>query len=422
MESIEQTFFRRFRPDFPKLLAFGFQQTGADYRYRASFCNGDFYAELTVSPDGTVHGKVFDADTDYEYLPIRNRFQTGSFVGHVREAYEELLQQIADAAFTPVPFSFDQSNRIASRIRLAYGVLPEFPWDDDNANAIFRHTDNDKWFGALLTVKQSKLKHSPSPAASTPAGSQAKAVAAGSQARTIAAASAHAGSQVKAAAGSAHAGSQVKVPADSAPPDSFVEVLNLKAPADQIPELTTHPGIYQAWHMNKKHWISVLLNDTLTDDSVWELIEISYHLTLTGKSGRQAAAAKDGRRAARPAAWLIPAAPAQYDVAAGFAGGRTIWWHQHTDVYAGDEVYIYYGRPYSAIMFRCKVLAASVPPERTGLDPSELRPEHRKFMELALLESYPPDRFPLPFLRAHGGSVCRSARRMPAELLAAIRS
>ena len=109
-------------------------------------------------------------------------------------------------------------------------------------------------------------------------------------------------------------------------------------------------------------------------------------------------------------------------LAAGFAGGRTIWWHQHTDVYAGDEVYIYYGRPYSAIMFRCKVLAASVPPERTGLDPSELRPEHRKFMELALLESYPPDRFPLPFLRAHGGSVCRSARRMPAELLAAIRS
>lgn len=395
MESIEQTFFRRFRPDFPKLLAFGFQQTGADYRYRASFCKGDFYAELTVSPDGTVHGKVFDADTDYEYLPIRNRFQTGSFVGHVREAYEELLRQIADAAFTPVPFSFDQSNRIASRIRLAYGALPEFPWDDDNANAIFRHTDNDKWFGALLTVKQSKLKHTPSPAASQPAA---------------------------ATASSASAGSQVKVPADSAPPDSFVEVLNLKAPADQIPELTTHPGIYQAWHMNKKHWISVLLNNTLTDDSVWELIEISYHLTLTGKSGRQAAAAKDGRRAARPAAWLIPAAPAQYDVAAGFAGGCTIWWHQHTDVYAGDEVYIYYGRPYSAIMFRCKVLAASVPPERTGLDPSELRPEHRKFMELALLESYPPDRYPLPFLRAHGGSVCRSARRMPAELLAAIRS
>ena len=404
MESIEQTFFRRFRPDFPKLLAFGFQQTGADYRYRASFCNGDFYAELTVSPDGTVHGKVFDADTDYEYLPIRNRFQTGSFVGHVREAYEELLQQIADAAFIPGPFSSDQSNRIASRIQLAYGVLPEFPWDDDNANAIFRHTDNDKWFAALLTVKQSKLKHSPSPAVSQTAAATAS-------------------SQTRAAADSASAGSQAKATAaSSAPTDAVVEVLNLKAPADQIPELTTHPGIYQAWHMNKKHWISVLLNDTLTDDSVWELIEISYHLTLTGKSGRQAAAAKDGRRAARPAAWLIPAAPAQYDVAAGFAGGRTIWWHQHTDVYAGDEVYIYYGRPYSAIMFRCKVLAASVPPEHTGLDPAELRPEHRKFMELSLLESYPPDRYPLPFLRAHGGSVCRSARRMPEELLAAIRS
>ena len=407
MESIEQAFFRRYRPDYSKLLKYGFRKSGEEYRYRASFCDGDFYAELTVLSDGTVRGQVFDADSDDEYLPIRNRYQIGAFVGHVREAYFELLQQIADAAFLPVPFTFDQSNRIADRIRMTYGVQPEFPWKDDNEDGIFRHAEGGKWFAALLTVKRNKLVHTSASdlqtAGSAPSGAPATS--------------------------GVDSGSQDKA---SIPPDTLVEVINLKAPVDKIPELTAHPGIFRAWHMNKKHWISVLLDDTLSDKVVMALVETSHQLTHTGKTGTRSAAggrskngmgsdsATSGRRADGPAAWLIPAAPARYDVAAGFAGGRTIWWHQHTDVVAGDEVYIYYGRPYSAIMFRCQVLVASAPPERTGYDPSELNPNHTRYMELALLESYPPDRFPLPFLKAHGGSVCRSARRMPEELLAAI--
>ena len=47
--------------------------------------------------------------------------------------------------------------------------------------------------------------------------------------------------------------------------DEIVEVMNLKADPDLIPRLVQADGICPAWHMNKKHWISVLLDDTLED-------------------------------------------------------------------------------------------------------------------------------------------------------------
>ena len=42
-------------------------------------------------------------------------------------------------------------------------------------------------------------------------------------------------------------------------------------------------------------------------------------------------------------------------------------------------------------------------------------------MRIRLIEKYPPDRYPLAFIKAHGGSVVRSARSMPEELHRAIK-
>ncbi|WP_455089335.1 MmcQ/YjbR family DNA-binding protein [Peptoanaerobacter stomatis] len=38
-------------------------------------------------------------------------------------------------------------------------------------------------------------------------------------------------------------------------------------------------GIYPGYHMNHKHWISVVLNETLSDNEVMKLIENSFSLT-----------------------------------------------------------------------------------------------------------------------------------------------
>jgi len=58
-----------------------------------------------------------------------------------------------------------------------------------------------------------------------------------------------------------------------------VDVINLKINPDMRTELTAHEGIYPAFHMNHKQWISVVLNDTLTDDEIMRHISESFRLT-----------------------------------------------------------------------------------------------------------------------------------------------
>ena len=38
------------------------------------------------------------------------------------------------------------------------------------------------------------------------------------------------------------------------------------------------PGVVPAWHMNKTHWIGVLLDGSAEEETVRELLEISYRL------------------------------------------------------------------------------------------------------------------------------------------------
>ena len=58
-----------------------------------------------------------------------------------------------------------------------------------------------------------------------------------------------------------------------------VDVINLKINSQDSENLTTIKGIYPGYHMNHKHWISVVLNETLSDNEVMKLIENSFSLT-----------------------------------------------------------------------------------------------------------------------------------------------
>lgn len=55
--------------------------------------------------------------------------------------------------------------------------------------------------------------------------------------------------------------------------------VNLKCPPDLIPVLKEqYDAVKPAWHMNKKHWCTVLVNNIPTE-ALDELIQISYSLT-----------------------------------------------------------------------------------------------------------------------------------------------
>jgi predicted DNA-binding protein (MmcQ/YjbR family) len=61
--------------------------------------------------------------------------------------------------------------------------------------------------------------------------------------------------------------------------EGIVSVLNLKNIPEMIGGLRMKTGILPAYHMNKEHWITVLLDGTVAKQKIFDLIDISYDLT-----------------------------------------------------------------------------------------------------------------------------------------------
>lgn len=225
MMTIEEKVFRRRRFIADKLAGYGFVDKGECRSLEKDFMDGDFTAELMVYRDGSVRGRVMDNMNDEEFVRLRMDNFNGAYVGTVRAAYEELLADIAAECCEEVAFASDQSNRIAEQILEKYGVEPDFPWSDEKYKpaGVFRHPGSQKWFGLIMNIDKRFLEPD----------------------------------------------------ADK----SMSDVINLKADEAEIGGLTESPGIYPAYHMNHSKWISVLLDDTLADARVMELIDESFALT-----------------------------------------------------------------------------------------------------------------------------------------------
>ena len=56
-----------------------------------------------------------------------------------------------------------------------------------------------------------------------------------------------------------------------------VEVINVKVDSAQIKEVLFIGGYYPAFHMNKKCWVSIILDDTLADEEIQERVSDSFH-------------------------------------------------------------------------------------------------------------------------------------------------
>lgn len=220
--TIEEKAFRylRFVPE--KLTAYGFSAENGGYRYDTEFMDGAFRAEFHVTDAGGISGRVIDLMNGEDYAPLRIEGYDGAYVNAVRNAYEALLAEIAASCCTEVTFASEQANRIARLILEAYGVQPDFPWQGDRSG-VFRHTDTAKWFGLIMNIRRKNLLKNK----------------------------------------------------DETP----VDVINLKINPERSAELTAREGVYPAFHMHHRNWISVTLDDTLTDAEVMQYIKESFRLT-----------------------------------------------------------------------------------------------------------------------------------------------
>ena len=104
-----------------------------------------------------------------------------------------------------------------------YGTAPDYPFEDDFETAVLRHAYNRKWYAIVMRVSRRKLG------------------------------------------------------IDS---DEVIDVVNLKLPTEMFGSFGASDGVYPAYHMNKLHWVSVLLPDA-SDDIVQFLVNVSFEATRT---------------------------------------------------------------------------------------------------------------------------------------------
>ena len=216
--------FDKYRLKEETLLDFGFVQDGDSYSYSKEIMAGDFRLDVRIS-DGGLDFQVIDLDTGDEYRQVKIPNMTGEFVGQVREACQEVLLDIRQHCFEETGFLYEQSQRLAAYAARTYQGQLEYLWEKSSRKSsthagVFRHLDTKKWYGAFLTTDWSKFEKDRSGA---------------------------------------------------------IEVLNVKS--DLVAELIQEKGIYPAFHMNKKYWLSLPLDGTLSDRQVFDLLDISFDLT-----------------------------------------------------------------------------------------------------------------------------------------------
>ena len=326
--TLEEEIFKKSKFVSNKLLEYGFIKNNNIYTYNKSILKNTFEVIITIK-DNKITGKIIDLDLDEQYLNYRVENQVGEFAGTVREKYINILNDIKDKCCITKLFIYNQSNRITNIIKEKYGILPEFIFDDKNIG-VFRNKDNKKWFGIIMYIDYSKLDDK----------------------------------------------------------EGKVEVINIKLNPDKINNLVELDGFYKAYHMNKKSWISITLNDIVDDNKIIELINESYNYTVDTNE------------------WIIPANASYFDVEDYINKNKIFTWKQTSNIHVGDIVYIYVGSPISAIICKTKAIKVNIKGNY-----------FEKEMELERIEVYDKNKYTFSVVKEYDLRAIRGPRRMPKKLL-----
>lgn len=199
-----------------QLNDFGFKEEAEKLIYRKEILDSSFLIEI-VFVDSQLLVEVYDLEFDEVYSLYSVDSAVGETVQNIRENVENLLSSILGLA--------DESEKISSEV-IDYCNK----YGGNHVNPFKKHPDilafvneKNKWYALLSAVEYNKLNK-------------------------------------------------------NADITTKVKILNLKYPTDKILDIIDNQNIFPAYHMNKKHWISIVLDKNIKLETIKELIDISYSL------------------------------------------------------------------------------------------------------------------------------------------------
>lgn len=207
-----------------KLIAFGFEfdsQTST-YLYKSKASDFNFEFRILIK-DGEYSTKVYDLDSECEYMLHKSHQAQGEFVGRVREYLSNLENKIIKQCALDPMFNTVQATKIIERVQEKYHVKAEFLFGEDEPTAVFRKVvkAKPKWFAFISRCNRKTV---------TGTG------------------------------------------------EGKIEILNLRLEASDVDTLITHEHIHRGYHMNKKYWLTIELDTSVDTDMIYALLDKSYRL------------------------------------------------------------------------------------------------------------------------------------------------
>ncbi len=215
---IEEDIFKKHIIKENKLKKYGFKSKNNKLIFEKNLSEKDF--KVIIEYNKNINGKILDLTTKEEYTNFRIE-STNGFSSVIREEFINILTDIRNKCAENQLFQTKQAQNISKYIIKKYNDEPEFLWKNFPTYAIFRNKENNKWYALFGSVAINKVDHNSSSS-------------------------------------------------------EIVEIINLKVDKNEITELLKQNGIYEAYHMNKKHWITIIFDETLKDSEIKKLVDKSY--------------------------------------------------------------------------------------------------------------------------------------------------
>ena len=207
--------------NFEKLIKYGFEKVEDRYVYSTEVFDNQFRMTVKIDGSGNIETELFDLAAEEVYTLHLVAEASGEFVGRVRSEYEKVLTDIAEKCFDSSIFGGKCSHKAIEYAREKYGDELEFLWERYPDAAVLRRKDNQKWYALFMTIPKSKLG------------------------------------------------------LDSGEP---AEIIDLRFDMDELPKKVDGERYFPGYHMNKKHWITMLLDGSVPIEEILDCIDESYKL------------------------------------------------------------------------------------------------------------------------------------------------
>lgn len=214
--------FRAKTIEYEGLLDYGFRKKNQIYIFEKQI-QGDYFKIVVEISNEKQISKVIDLSTGEGFVLVDVFNATGDFVGKIKDEYESVLNDILEKCTTPNIFQSRQAKEIIQYVKEKYGDDLEYLWKKFPNNAVWRNKKNNKWYGALLVLSESKL------------GIES---------------------------------------------DRIIDIIDLRYQKDRIHSIIDHKKIFAGYHMNKSSWITIRLDGSINIQDIFRLIDNSYQLSI----------------------------------------------------------------------------------------------------------------------------------------------